>query len=67
MVERSPSGRATHERSQSPLSPPTVGIPNADLRYVLSDLTFEECSPCRGTGCEACGDEGVLPVWECEQ
>jgi hypothetical protein len=34
MVERSPSGRATHERSQSSLSPPTVGIPNAEAGFV---------------------------------
>jgi hypothetical protein len=35
-VGRSPSGRATHERSQSVLSPPTVGIPNADVSAHLS-------------------------------
>jgi ABC-type transporter Mla subunit MlaD len=29
VVERSPSGRATHERSLATQSPPTVGIPNA--------------------------------------
>jgi hypothetical protein len=29
MTGRAPSGRATHERSQSPLSPPTAGVPNA--------------------------------------
>jgi hypothetical protein len=41
---RSPSGRATHERSQSSLSPPTVGIPNA-----LDDLLREAQSEFRNT------------------
>jgi hypothetical protein len=28
----------------------------------LADLTWEECGPCRGTGCAACNHEGV--IWE---
>jgi hypothetical protein len=35
---RSPSGRATHERSQSTLSPPPVGDPNADLAGALAQI-----------------------------
>jgi hypothetical protein len=38
--------------------------PSRDEHYMLASLTFEQCEPCGGTGCEKCGNEGVLPVWE---
>jgi len=46
MNGRSPSGRATHERSQSALSPPSVGIPNA---YDLADLLRAIAVDCENT------------------
>lgn len=39
---RSPSGRATHERSQSSLSPPTVSVPNAGDIYQAGNALFRD-------------------------
>jgi hypothetical protein len=39
-----PQGRATHERSQSALSPPAVGVPNADSDPIVGHKTWADGS-----------------------
>lgn len=47
MTGRSPSGRATHERSQSPLSPPTVSVPNAAELSASSMMRHQRDKLCK--------------------